>query len=100
MLVLLPPGFDVTRADPPCEVGRRRTASLPAAVRAELDQTLEWWDGLYRAAIAAAFETAPFEPAAHDGHDLIEVRTYTGPAQTLCAQCPPRLIPKGTSPAR
>lgn len=90
----------MTRAEPPHEVGHRRTLTIPVAVRAELDVTPEWWDGLYRAAIAAAFKTAPFEPADHDGHELIEVRTYTGPAQTLCAQCPPRLIPRGTSPAR
>lgn len=82
------------RADPPFEPHPARTATIPPAVRAELDQTPAWWEQQYTALIAATFTAAPFDPTEHDGHDVIERRTYTDPAPTLvCTECPTRLIP-------
>jgi len=52
---------------------------------------------LYRAAIAEAFEPAPFDPAEHDGHNLISAATYGNRDATMCAECPTRLIPRRTT---
>lgn len=84
----------MTRAEPPREVGRRRAETIPHAVRAELDQTPEWWDAQYRTAISEAFMPVPFDPAEHDGHALVEFHRYGGTATVVCTECPTRLTPR------
>jgi hypothetical protein len=64
--------------------------TIPADIRAELDQTPEWWDRKYRELKRAAFPPKPFDPADHDGHDIVEVMTFgAGVVARYCAQCRP-----------
>ena len=60
-------------------------SEIPASIRAELDQTPEWWDGQFRAAVAA---TIPRNPEAHAEHSIVETRTFTGrTVRTYCVEC-------------
>ena len=70
---------------------------IPDELRAELDQTPAWWDVQYRRLVGETFTPAPFNPDEHEGHELIEVRTYaaTEPLVVHCTACPTVLIPKG-----
>lgn len=70
---------------------------IPQPIRDELDQAPAWWDRQYRALVNATFKHEPFNPADHDGHDLVEHRTLTGGiVRVYCTACPTRLIPKET----
>lgn len=55
------------------------------AIRAEFDQTPEWWDQQYR---ALERKQIPRDPAYHEGHNLIEICTLTsGIVRRECADC-------------
>lgn len=69
---------------------------IPADIRDELDQTPAWWDRQYRALLAETFTEVPFDPAEHEGHDLLEERTFTSPPRLFCTECPTRYTPKET----
>lgn len=57
----------------------------PAAIRAELDQTPEWWDRQYRALIR---KRIPRDPASHEDHSISEARTYGGGTlYRTCVDC-------------
>ncbi|WP_405467841.1 hypothetical protein [Microbacterium sp. Ld4] len=87
----------IRRADPPFEPHPRR-APVPASIRAELDQTPEWWEREYRTLLARTFEHAPFNETEHEGHDVVEIRTYGKPhAERVCTTCPPRFVPRRTN---
>lgn len=65
-------------------------ANMPQYIRDELDQTPAWWDRAYRELKAKAFPPHPFDPAEHEGHDLIEIRNYSSTViVTQCTACPP-----------
>lgn len=84
----------MTRADPPFEPHRARVVSIPPAIRAELDQTPEWWENQYASLLATTFAPAPFDPAEHEGHAVVELNTYSDRTPNLvCTQCPARLVP-------
>lgn len=74
--------------------GRRRNrtaqSELPVQLREELEQSQAWWMREYRALVAKHFPPKPFDPAEHDGHDLITDMSLTGPVGYSCAECPPQ----------
>lgn len=75
----------------------RLLESAIRSIRDELDQTPAWWDRQYSGLVARTFYTAPFDPAAHEGHDVVEVRNWTGAVVVhLCGQCPTVLVPQIT----
>ncbi|GGH34128.1 hypothetical protein [Microbacterium album] len=58
---------------------------VPAPIRAELDQTPEWWDRQYRELVR---ERIPRDAASHEGHDLDEISTYDGTTlRRWCVDC-------------
>lgn len=57
-------------------------APIAQSVREELDQTPEWWARQYRALIR---KQIPRDAAHHDGHNIVEARTYGG--RTLYRTC-------------
>jgi hypothetical protein len=57
---------------------RIRRTPPPTAILDELHQTSKWWDREFEALNRAAFPPKPFNPAEHEGHNLIEVMTFGG----------------------
>lgn len=77
----------------------RRGVHLPDEIRAELEQTPSWWLRQFHTLVAQTFDRAPFDAAAHEGHQLIDVTTYADrEPQFECADCPAApVIPKVTN---
>lgn len=58
---------------------------IAPGVRAELDQTPEWWDRQYR---TLERKRIPRDIASHDGHSIVEHRTYCSTTvRRHCADC-------------
>lgn len=56
-----------------------------AALRAELDQTPEWWDSQYRQLVRRQI---PRDLASHEGHSIVEEHTYAGTIiYRACTDC-------------
>lgn len=73
----------VERAD---EATTRR-ATIPPALRAELDQTPEWWDRAFQALVRA---TTPRDAEYHRDHDVHDIADYTYNGyrfRTHCLDC-------------
>ena len=58
-------------------------SEISPAVRAEMEQTPEWWDGQYRALVR---KQIPRDAASHEGHRIIDIRTYAT-ERHACADC-------------
>lgn len=55
------------------------------AIRAEFDQTPEWWDRQYR---ALERKQIPRDAAYHEGHNVVDFRTYASAVVLReCADC-------------
>lgn len=65
------------------EMNRR----MPPSISDELEQNQRWWEREYEALKQQCFPPKPFDPAEHDGHELIHVGTYTTEPTIICAQC-------------
>lgn len=76
---------------------RRREIAAPISteLRAELDQTPQWWDRLFNELVRQAYTVRPFDPAEHEGHKIVEAYTFGG-ALVLreCTECPRQLVPR------
>lgn len=58
---------------------------IAPGIRAELDQTPEWWDSQYR---ALERKQILRDAASHDGHRIEEIRTYASTtARRVCTDC-------------
>lgn len=68
--------------------------TIPQEVRDELDQTAAWWNREYAKAHDAAFQRAPFNPARHEGHNVIEEHYFGGRIETYCTTCPTEYEPR------
>lgn len=65
--------------------------TVPADIRAELDQTPAWWERVYVSLVRSNFPPKPFDPAEHVGHDIVEVHTYaSATVRRFCTECPER----------
>lgn len=61
---------------------------IPADIRAEIDQTPEWWDREWGELNRRCFPPKPFDPAEHEGHDLIEIVAYgRRVVRVICTEC-------------
>lgn len=56
---------------------------IEPGVRAELDQTPEWWDRQYRTLVR---KHIPRDAASHEGHRIIDLSTYAT-ARHACDEC-------------
>lgn len=71
------------------EAMRRAGIVTPTEIRDELEQNQRWWEREYEALKQQCFPAKPFDAAEHEGHDLIDVCTYTdAEARYICATCP------------
>lgn len=62
-------------------------ATIPPALRAELDQTPEWWDRAFQALVRA---TTPRDAEYHRDHDVHDIADYTYNGyrfRTHCLDC-------------
>ena len=58
---------------------------ITPAIRAELDQTPAWWEGLYRKALE---NTIPTDAAHHEDHEIEEMQTYCSQyVRRYCIDC-------------
>lgn len=58
---------------------------IKPAIRAELDQTPDWWDSQYRQLERRQISRAA---ADHEGHDIVEDRRYTSTTiNRTCTTC-------------
>lgn len=84
-------------------INEQRRPSIPAAVRAEIEQTPEWWDGRFAILMRQCFEPAPYVAAEHEGHAIVTTYRYGdsvgGPVAEHCTECPTVLVPR-SSPRR
>jgi hypothetical protein len=80
---------------------RKAPASVPAEIRAELDQAPEWWTRAYNELVRAAFTVKPFDPAEHVGHSVVEAHTFGGVVLIReCSECPRQLVPNRAAPTK
>ncbi|WP_350351896.1 hypothetical protein ABS642_00855 [Microbacterium sp. A8/3-1] len=64
---------------------------IAPGIRAELDQTPEWWDRQYR---ALERKQIPRDAASHDGHRIEGIRTYASTTtRRVCTDCQVELDP-------
>ena len=73
---------------------RKRPVTIPPEIQGELDQTPEWWTRAFNELRRVAFETKPFDPDEHDGHELIEFHTFGSAPVVYCQECPSVEIPR------
>lgn len=68
----------------------RRQQRRPTAtdIRAEIEQTPEWWDREYRKLNLHAFPPKPFDPAEHEGHEIVTWMAYDNTTVLrTCTEC-------------